>query len=141
MQRKLADLMTPDPVTLPHTATLVEAAEQMARSDIGDVVIEEKGTVCGLVTDRDIVVRGLAQGMDPNSTTLADICQHTLICLTPDDAPEEAMRQMKEHAIRRIPIVEGGRAVGVVSLGDLAQDRDRDVDATLAAISAAPSNG
>jgi CBS domain-containing protein len=139
MQRKLADLMTADPITLPHTATLVEAAEQMARSDIGDVVIEDKGKVCGLVTDRDIVVRGLARGMDPTTTTLADICQHALVCLTPEDNAEEAIRQMKEHAIRRIPIVQEGRAVGVVSLGDLAQDRDR--ESVLATISAAPSNG
>jgi len=139
MQRRLSDLMTPDPVTLSHTATIAEAADQMARSDIGDVVVEENGKVCGLVTDRDIVVRCLAKGLDPKTTTLGDICQHSLICLTPDDKPEEAVRQMREHAIRRIPIVEGGRAIGVVSLGDLAIDRDK--DSALASISAAPSNG
>jgi CBS domain-containing protein len=138
MQSKLADLMTPDPVTLAHTATLLQAAEQMARSDIGDVVVEENGKVCGLVTDRDIVVRALARGLDPYTTTLQEICQHTLVSLSPQDEPGEAVRQMTEHAIRRIPIVEGGKAVGIVTLGDLAMDRDK--DSALADISAAPSN-
>lgn len=138
-QHKLADLMTPNPVTLPHTATLFDAADYMARADIGDVVVEDGGKVCGLVTDRDIVVRAIAAGLDPATTTLAELCQHTLVCLTPDDTAEEAVRQMKEHAIRRIPVVEGGKAVGVVSLGDLAMDRDQ--GSALAAISAAPSTG
>jgi CBS domain-containing protein len=138
MQSKLADLMTPEPVTLAHTETLQHAAEQMARGDIGDVVVAENGKVCGLVTDRDIVVRALARGLDPQTTTLQEICQHTVVSLTPEDPPEEAVRQMKEHAIRRIPIVEGGKAVGIVSLGDLAIDRDK--DSALADISAAPSN-
>lgn len=139
MQRMLKDLMTPHPVTLPSTATVGDAAAQMAQQDIGDVVVvdSDSGTVCGVVTDRDIVVRAVAKAMDPATTKLGDICTKDLITLSPDDAVEDAVSLMRTHSVRRIPVTEGGKAVGVVSLGDLALDRDP--ESALADISRAPA--
>ena len=139
MQQRLKELMTPDPVTCSSTATLYEAAAQMAEQDIGDVVVidDDSGTVCGVVTDRDIVVRGLARGMDPATTTLGEVCTRDLVTLAPDDTAADAVSLMRTHSVRRIPVMTAGKAVGVVSLGDLAVDRDP--ESALADISRAPA--
>jgi CBS domain-containing protein len=105
---------------------------------IGDVIVIENNQVCGIVTDRDIVVRTVAEAQNPATTTLAAICSHSLLTVTPTDSVEEAVRLMRTHAIRRLPVVEGGKAVGVVSLGDLAVERDP--DSALGEISEAPPN-
>jgi CBS domain-containing protein len=83
-------------------------------------------------------VRTVAERQDPATTTLADICSHSLVTVTPTDSVEEAVRLMRTHAIRRLPVVEGGQAVGVVSLGDLAVERDP--GSALGEISGAPPN-
>ena len=88
------------------------------------MIVFENNQVCGMVTDRDIVVRTVAETQDPAPTTLADICSHNLLTVTPTDSVEEAVRLMRTHAIRRLPVVDGGQAVGIVSLGDLAVERD-----------------
>jgi CBS domain-containing protein len=139
VQTSLKDLMTPHPVTMPSTATAAEAAAQMAMQDIGDVVVvdADSGTACGVVTDRDIVIRTVAKDLDPRSTPLADICSRDLVSLSPEDKAESAVSLMRTHAIRRLPICEGGQVVGMVSLGDLAQDRDP--ESALADISRAPA--
>jgi CBS domain-containing protein len=138
VQQKLNDVMTPDPVTLPATATLTEAAACMADQEIGDVVVmdPDSSSICGVVTDRDIVVRALAKQLDPGSTKLGDICTRDLVTLTPEDSTEDAVSLMRTHAIRRIPVISNGTAVGIVSLGDLAQERDP--QSALADISGAP---
>jgi CBS domain-containing protein len=138
MPQRLHDVMIPNPVTLPGTASVREAARMMRDHDIGDVIVIENQQVCGIVTDRDIVLRTVAEARDPDSTTLADICSHALITGAPTDSVTEAVRLMRTHAIRRLPVVEGGKAVGIVSLGDLAVERDP--DSVLGEISAAPPN-
>jgi CBS domain-containing protein len=139
VERTLKHLMTPHPVTLPDTATLSEAAAQMAERDIGDVVVvgHARGSLCGVVTDRDIVVRAIAKRLDPSNTALRDICSRHVITLAPSDSPEDAVSLMRSHSVRRIPVVENGLAVGMVSLGDLAVDRDP--ESALADISRAPA--
>jgi CBS domain-containing protein len=84
------------------------------------------------------VVRILAEGRDPAATTLADISSHDLTTVSPEDSVEQAVQLMREKAIRRLPVVEDGRPVGIVSLGDLAVERDP--DSALGEISAAPPN-
>jgi CBS domain-containing protein len=130
--------MTANPVTLPASSPLNEAARHMKQRNIGDVIVVDEGTVCGVVTDRDIVVRALAENKDPASTTLGDICSRDLISLSPDDSADDAVRLMRERAIRRVPILEAGSPVGVVSIGDLAVARD--ARSALADISSAPPN-
>jgi CBS domain-containing protein len=136
MRQSIRDVMTPDPVVMPATSSLEDAARQMRDHDIGDVLVSNDGRICGLVTDRDIVVRGLAEGRA--SARLGDICTHELIAVRPDDDAETAVRVMGEHAIRRLPVVENDRAVGMVSLGDLAIELDPNT--ALADISAAPAD-
>jgi CBS domain-containing protein len=136
MAQQIRELMTPNPVALPGTASVHEAATAMRDAQIGDVIVIENNKVCGIVTDRDIVVRTVAERQDPATTTLADICSHSLVTVTPTASVEEAVRLMRTHAIRRLPVVEGEQAVGIVSLGDLAVERDP--GSALGEISGAP---
>lgn len=136
MAQHIRELMTPNPVSMPGTASVHEAARAMRDQDIGDVIVIEHHQVCGIITDRDIAVRVVAEAKDPATTALADICSHSLLTVTPTDSVEHAVRLMRTHAIRRLPVVEEGKAVGIVSLGDLAVERDP--DSVLGEISAAP---
>jgi CBS domain-containing protein len=138
MAQLVRDVMTPYPVTLPVTASLVEAALAMRDFDVGIILVLDNSQVCGIVTDRDIIVRGIASGNYPATVTLGEICSRDLTTLSPTDRLEDAVSLMREKAIRRLPVVEGGKAVGVVSLGDLAVERDP--HSVLSDISAAPPN-
>ena len=139
MATKIRDIMCKDPETIARNRSVREAAEIMKERGIGDVlVVEEDGRLCGIVTDRDLVVRGLAEGRDPDETPVGDLCSGRIVTLEADAAIEQAVTIMREQAIRRIPIVDRGAPVGIVSIGDLA--RERDPDSALAQISAAPPN-
>jgi CBS domain-containing protein len=135
MPQKIRDVMTTDLVSLPATATLADAARQMKQHAIGDVLVADGDRLRGLVTDRDIVLRAVAEDQDPRTATLGDVCSSDLVTVAPGDAVEDAVQLMSERAIRRLPVVEGGRAVGIVALGDLAVERDP--KSALADISAA----
>ena len=135
----LRKVMTKDPLTMPATATALDAALGMRNADVGDVIVlDDESRVCGIVTDRDIVVRAVAEGRSPASTHLGDICSRDLTTLSPTDSVDDAVKLMREKAVRRLPVVEENKAVGIVSLGDLAEARDP--DSALADISAAPPN-
>ena len=138
MAQSIRDVMTAHPVTLQATASVVDAARAMRDSDIGDVIVVENGRICGIVTDRDIAVRGVAEGRNISTLTLGDICSRQLTTLSPTDSVEDAVLLMREKALRRLPVVEGGKPVGIVSLGDLAVTQD--LHSTLGNISAAPAN-
>lgn len=138
MAQKVREIMTPAPVTLPKAATLMQAAIAMRDEGIGNVLVLREAGVYGLVTDRDIVVRALAQERDPLNTTLDDICTENLVTVSAEDDVGEAVRVMRENAVRRVPVVEEDRAVGIVTIGDMAQERDR--DSALADVSAMPPN-
>lgn len=138
MARYLRDIMTQKPVTLQSTDTVIAAARSMRDGNIGDVVVVDNGQVQGILTDRDIVVRALAEGRDPARTTVGEICSKELTTLSPGAAIGDAENLMRDKAIRRLPVVEGGRPVGIVTLGDLAVEREP--DSTLGGISAAPPN-
>jgi CBS domain-containing protein len=134
----IRQVMTTDPVSMPASASLAEAARQMRDAGIGDVIVLEDSRVCGIVTDRDLVVRGLAEGRDPERTQIAEVCSRELTTLSPRDTVERAVELMRDKAIRRLPIVDDGRPVGIVSIGDLALERDP--ESALGQISAAPPN-
>ena len=129
--------MTPNPVTMPATASVADAAQRMRDDDIGDVLITDSDSVA-ILTDRDITVRVVALGTDPKQAKVGEIASKGVTTVAPDAPVEEAMRLMRDNAIRRLPVVENGKPVGMVSLGDLAIDLDR--DSALADISAAPPN-
>jgi CBS domain-containing protein len=134
----LKDLMTPNPLTVSTDTPVVDAARHMRDEGIGDVIVTDGDTVQGIVTDRDIVVRAVADGLDTSTTTVGEICSTDLTTLSPDAKVEEAVTLMRERALRRLPVVENGKPVGIVSIGDLAIERDE--DSALADISAAPPN-
>lgn len=135
---RVADVMTPNPVCLDDSCTVTEAARTMRDADIGPVIVTAQDRI-GIVTDRDIVTRVIADGRDPDQVTLTELATWDPACVSPDDPVEDAISLMRERAIRRVPVVDGGRPVGVLSLGDLAIDRDP--DSALADISrAAPNN-
>jgi CBS domain-containing protein len=138
MVRYLRDVMTQRPVTLQTTDTVIAAARSMRDGNIGDVVVVEEDRIQGILTDRDIVVRALAEGRDPARTTVGEICSRELTTLSPTDGIGEAEKIMRDKAIRRLPVVEDGRPVGIVSLGDLAVEQNP--GSTLGGISAAPPN-
>jgi CBS domain-containing protein len=124
MAKTVADVMTPNPVTVEPSTTLVDIAKQMDREDIGEVLVAEGGRLCGLVTDRDIVVRAIAEGRDPATSRVDDICTHEVTSVSPGDSIDDAVRLMSDRAIRRLPVVENGKPVGVVSLGDIATEKE-----------------
>lgn len=110
----------------------------MRDAGVGDVIVTEGGTIVGIVTDRDITVRATARGADPTTTEVGGVCSRELTLLGPDQTVDEAILLMSERALRRLPVVEDGRPVGIASLGDLAQQRDR--DSVLGEVSAASPN-
>jgi CBS domain-containing protein len=139
MAEKISEVMTHDPRTVEPSATLTEVARIMRDEDVGAVVMVENGRAAGLVTDRDVVVRAIADGRDPGSTQVADIASRDLRTLTPDQDVREAARLMREWDVRRVVVVQDDRPVGIVSIGDLAVELDP--ESALADISSeAPNN-
>jgi CBS domain-containing protein len=110
----------------------------MRDAGIGDVILEEDGEVRGIVTDRDIVVRAVAEEASPLQVTLEEVCSRDLTALSPSSSVEDALMLMRDRALRRLPVLEDSHPVGIVSIGDLA--RERDPSSALASISKAPQN-
>jgi CBS domain-containing protein len=139
MAQAVQEVMNRNPKTLPKSASIWEAANLMREHDIGDVVvIDQDSKILGIVTDRDIVVRGIAQGKDPSTTKLEEITSKDLVTVSPTDDVDHVVKLMRQKAIRRVPVVDGDRPVGLVSIGDMALVKDR--ESALADISAAPPN-
>jgi CBS domain-containing protein len=135
MAQTVEEIMTTNPRTVNAGDTLLDAARVMRDNDIGDAIVVEDGQVTGILTDRDIAVRAVAEGRDADSTTVGEICTTGIKAIEPDASVDDALRAMREEDIRRLPVAKNGRPVGIVSLGDLAVEREP--DSTLADISAA----
>ena len=138
MAQSIREVMTKDPITLTPDSSVVDAAKAMRDADVGPALIAVDGGLQGIVTDRDLAVRVVAEGRDPSSTKVSEIASTGLATLTPDDSVEDAIKIIREQKVRRIPIVENNRPVGIVAIGDLAVERDS--DSALADISAADPN-
>ena len=110
----------------------------MRDAHVGDVLVMRHEAICGIVTDRDIVVRCVADGADPHLTPIGEICSTDLTDVRPEDRLDDAIELMRYRAIRRLPVVEGDQPVGILSLGDLATVRNP--SSALADISEAPPN-
>lgn len=120
----IQDVMTTDVVSCPTTATIADAARLMRDHDIGDVLVTGKDDeLLGIVTDRDIVVRCLADGAAAD-TRLERACSSEVTTLSPGSSIDDAVELMRTQSLRRLPVVEDSRPVGIVSLGDLAVERD-----------------
>ncbi|MFD6969947.1 CBS domain-containing protein [Streptomyces sp. NPDC059979] len=136
MTRRVHEVMTENPVTVDKLTSLAEAARVMRDADIGDVLVVDEGRLRGILTDRDLVVRAMAENRDPAETTVQAICSSEPVTVRPGDDVIHAVTLMRRNALRRLPVeTEDGELVGVVTLGDLAVEQDP--GSALAAIAAA----
>ncbi|MBB4717387.1 CBS domain-containing protein [Streptomyces luteogriseus] len=138
MAQYVRDIMTGDPVTVEPQTSVAEVARIMRDEDLGAVLVTDGDRLRGVVTDRDIVVRTVSRGGDPERITVAAACSDELVTVGPDEGLAQAVELMREHSVRRVPVVDHGRPVGIVSLGDLAMERDP--ESALGDISAARPN-
>ncbi len=139
MAQTIADIMSSGNLaTVERTDSVAEAARRMAAADVGDVLVLDNGAFTGILTDRDIAVRLVAHEKSP-ATPVSEIASDTgVVTATPQTSIDQAIDLIRSRAVRRLPVLDRGRAVGVVSLGDLAMEREP--HSAVADISAAPGN-
>lgn len=119
------DVMTPTVEMVSENATLTDAARKMADLDVGSLPIcSEDQRLIGIVTDRDIVLRAVAEGRDPATVHVGEIAQGEAVTIGADDSLDEARRVMAEHQVRRLPVIDGDSVVGIVSQADVARSSD-----------------
>lgn len=136
--RLVESIMTPVPAQVAPGTSLTDTARLMRDLDIGSVLVSDGGRLVGLVTDRDLVVRGLADENPVPVDEVGALCSERLVTLAPDDTIDDAAQLMRDAAVRRLPVVSDGMAVGIVSLGDLALVQEP--ESGLARISGAEPN-
>ena len=139
--KKARDIMSDDCTCIGENDSVLDAAKQLARLDVGSMPIcGEDDRLKGMLTDRDIVVKVLAKGMDPSSTRAGELAtQGEVVTIGADDSVDEALRTMTDHKVRRLPVIDDHRLVGMVSQADIATNIDEEkVGDLVEAISAAP---
>ncbi|GHC67857.1 oxidoreductase [Streptomyces cinnamoneus] len=124
MDRLVKDVMSAEVATVLPETSLAEVAQLMRDQDIGEVVVASDDFVVGVITDRDITVRAVADGADPLALSAGSVCTPNPVVIGPYQPAGQAVALMRQYAVRRLPVVLEDRAVGVVSLGDLALERD-----------------
>lgn len=128
-------------VALKSNTSVLDAARAIEHNNIGAVVIQDKGNVVGIVTDRDLAIRALGRGLDPHKTTVGEVMTAGVVSLAPSDTQASAIRLMQKRNIRRIPLVDGGRFVGMVTLDDLLLDEAAPIDRLAAIVEAQIGEG
>src|SRR3712207_3116882 len=137
MPQSVSEIMARTVVTLPTSSSIEDAARRMRDDDIGNVIVlDDNDQLKGIVTDRDITVRAVAEGR--TDATIGEICSGDLVTASPNDDLQAVAQRMREANVRRIPVIDNGRPVGIVSLGDLAIEGN--AEETLTDISSAPGN-
>jgi CBS domain-containing protein len=124
MAKNVRDAMTENPRSIGASASVVEAARLMREGHIGSLPITDDEKLVGMITDRDITTRVVAEGVDPTATSVGDVYSRELISVAPDHDLEEALQLMARHQVRRLPVVEDGRLVGIVAQADIALRED-----------------
>jgi CBS domain-containing protein len=120
MAKSVRDTMTADPRSIGASASVIEAARLMREEHIGSLPITDDEKLVGMITDRDITTRVVAEAADPKTTSVGDVYSPDLISVEPDKDLEEALQLMARHQVRRLPVVENGRLVGIVAQADIA---------------------
>ena len=121
MAKSVRDAMTENPRSIGASASVVEAARLMRDEHIGSLPITDDEELVGMITDRDITTRVVAEAADPKVTSVGDVVSRDLISVEPDEDLEEAVQLMASHQVRRLPVVENGRLVGIVAQADIAR--------------------
>ena len=125
MGQSIKDVMTSDPCTIDADKSVAYAAKMMRDEDVGVAPIVESDKLVGMLTDRDIAVRVVAEGKDPERVTVREVASKQVVTVDPQQDLEEALRIMAKHQVRRLPVVEeDGRLVGVVAQADVAREGD-----------------
>ena len=124
MGKNVKDVMTSNPTTVQADQSVVEAARIMRDKDTGIVPVVENEQLSGTVTDRDIAIQVVAEGRDPASTSVREIASTDVVTVEPQQELSEALRLMAEHQVRRLPVVENDRLVGIVAQADVARESD-----------------
>jgi CBS domain-containing protein len=140
MAKSVRDTMTESPRSIAASASVVEAARMMRKEHIGALPITDNEQLVGMITDRDIATRVVAEAADPKTTSVGDVSSRDLISVEPDKDLEEALQLMARHQVRRLPVVENGRLVGIVAQADIALKENEKTGALVEAISE-PSEG
>src|SRR5918997_599303 len=137
MGKTAREVMTGGAECIGENDTILDAAKRLAELDVGAMPIcGSDNRLKGMLTDRDIVVKVLAQGKDPGSTKAGELGEGKPVTIGADDSVDEALHTMKEHAVRRLPVIDGHELIGIVAIGDLAKSAEEgDVGALLEAIS------
>ena len=140
MAKKARDVMTGGAECIGENDTVLDAAKRLKELDVGAMPIcGEDNRLKGMLTDRDIVVKVLAEGKDPSSTTAGELGQGKPVTIGADDPVEEALHTMAEYRVRRLPVIDGHDLIGIVSQADIATNLDEsDTGELVEAISAAP---
>jgi CBS domain-containing protein len=118
------DIMSQGADSVEGTTTVLEVAKRLAAEDYGSMPICDGDKLQGMITDRDIVVKVLAEGKDPASTRVIDLIQGEVVTIGADDSVEEAMQTMSKHQVRRLPVIDGTKLVGMLAQADLARSGD-----------------
>jgi CBS domain-containing protein len=125
MANTIREAMTSNPCTIDTNQSIAYAAKMMRDEDVGVAPIVEGDKLVGVLTDRDIAIRVVAEARDPETTTVAEVASKELVTVDPQQSLDEAMRLMAKHQVRRIPVVEeDGRLVGVLAQADVAREGD-----------------
>ena len=120
MAKTVRDAMTADPRTTSPTASLADAAQIMKTEDVGSVPVVDDGRLVGMLTDRDIALRAVAEGVDAQAINVGDVASRDPVTVAPEQDLDEALRLMAGHQVRRLPVVEDGRLVGILAQADVA---------------------
>jgi CBS domain-containing protein len=133
---KVRELMTKQPTTVEPDARVGEVATLMKQEDCGSIPVVEGGRLVGIVTDRDIVIRGIASGKDPKNQRVSEVMSSDPVSIGPDEDVSAAEKVMGDRQIRRLPVVEGGKLVGILVTAQIARaGNDQSVGETLKDIS------
>jgi CBS domain-containing protein len=141
MAKSVRDAMTEGPRSIGQSASVVEAARLMREQHVGSLPITEGEKLLGMLTDRDITTRVVAEAADPRMTSVEDVYSRDLISIEPDNDLEEALHLMARHQVRRLPVVEDGRLVGIVAQADIALSETEKKTGELVEAISAPSEG
>jgi CBS domain-containing protein len=127
--KTLSDVMTPSPATVRSSDPVAQAARLMLDEDVGSVPVVDEDTIVGIITDRDIAIKVVAVGIDPETAAVSEFMSTNPVTARPDMSLREAAHLMAREQIRRLPVLEQNRLVGIVSLGDLAVERGAEAEA------------
>jgi CBS domain-containing protein len=119
--RTVRDVMTSNPTEIASDGTAVEAARRMQAEDIGSLPVVDRGELVGIVTDRDLVLNVLAKDLDPNKVPIADVCSSDPVTVEADESLDVALQRMAQEQVRRLPVVSGGKLVGILAQADVAR--------------------